>query len=84
MLPACRFANIKEICILNVKSRRLHDGHYNMTPLDGKDYESWKNEYLENAEEIKDKDILFQELSEENIQKLGAPKPDIQFPEPLG
>lgn len=39
------------------------DGHYNMTPLDGADYESWKNNCLNNAEEIKD--ITFQILNEE-------------------
>lgn len=58
------------------------DGHYDMTPLDGRDYESWRNGYLNKAEEVKD--IRFQMLNEENISKLGAPKPDIQFPEPLG
>lgn len=58
------------------------DGHYDMTPLDGNDYESWKNDYLHQAEEIKD--IPFLILNEENILKLGVPKPDIQFPEPLG
>ncbi|MCM1327666.1 MAG: hypothetical protein NC243_07515 [Lachnoclostridium sp.] len=60
------------------------DGHYDMTPLDGKDYESWRNDYLDGAEEIKEEVIMFQPLSEENISKLGAPKPDIQFPEPQG
>lgn len=58
------------------------DGHYDMTPLDGEDYESWKNGYLDKAEEITD--IPFQMLNEENISNLGAPKPDIQFPELLG
>lgn len=60
------------------------DGYYDMTPLDGKDYESWRNDYLNGAEEIKIADIVFQPLNEENISKLGAPKPDIPFPEPLG
>ncbi|MCM1187535.1 MAG: hypothetical protein NC251_07800 [Lachnoclostridium sp.] len=60
------------------------DGHYDMTPLDGKDYESWRNDYLNGAEEIKEEVIAFQPLNEENISKLGAPKPDIQFPEPQG
>ena len=56
------------------------DGYY----VDGKDYESWRNSYLDGAEEIKEEVIAFQPLNEENISKLGAPKPDIQFPEPQG
>lgn len=58
------------------------DGHYDMPPIDGKDFENWRNDYLNNAEEITD--IPFQALSAENISKLGAPEPNIQFPEPQG
>ncbi len=58
------------------------DGHYERTPVDGKDYENWKKDYLHNAEEMED--IPFKILNEENIAKLGATKPDIQFPEPAG
>ena len=58
------------------------DGYYDMTPLDGKDYENWRNDYLNKATEIKD--IPFQALNAENISKLGASKPNIQFSEPLG
>lgn len=64
--------------------------------VDGKDYESWRNSYLNGAEEMslkhvnnngvwdEEEVIIFQSLNEENISKLGAPKPDIQFPEPQG
>lgn len=34
--------------------------------------------------QIQENKTKFQKLSEENIQKLGAPKPDIQFSEALG
>lgn len=56
------------------------DGHNDVEPSDGKDYESWKNDYLNKAEEIKD--IPFQILNEDNIAKLGAPKPDNLFSDP--
>lgn len=58
------------------------DGQYDMEPVDGSAYESWKKGYLNEAEEIKD--IPFQKLNAENISKLGAPQPEIPFPEPPG
>lgn len=58
------------------------DGYYNMTPVDGKDYENWKNSYLKQSEEITD--ITYIGLCEGSIAELGAPKPEIDFPEPLG
>lgn len=57
-------------------------GSYDRTPVDDAEYQKWKNNYLDNAAEIKD--IPFQKLNEENISNLGAPKPDIDFPVPLG
>lgn len=57
-------------------------GNYDMSPVDDEEYQNWKNGYLNNADEIED--IPFQKLNEENISNLKAPKPDIQFPEPLG
>jgi len=57
------------------------DGQYGMGPVDGPEYESWRNAYLEGAEEI---EIPWQALTEENIAALGAPKPDVTYPEPAG
>jgi len=58
------------------------DGQYGMGLVDGPEYESWRNSYLEGAEEI---EIPWQALTEETISAaLGAPKPDVAYPEPLG
>lgn len=57
------------------------EGNYDRPVVDGADYEEWRNTYLKDAKEI---DITFQNLSEENISLLGAPKSDIEFPEPAG
>lgn len=58
------------------------DGHVEEIPLiDGAEYEEWRNDYLNGAEEIS---IDFQQLTEENIAALGYPKPDIQLPQPVG
>jgi len=57
------------------------DGQYGMGPVDGVDYENWWNARMGDAEEI---EVPWQELTEENIAALGAPKPDVEYPEPLG
>lgn len=53
------------------------DGHRlynNEQTVDGDEYESWRQSYLDDAERI---DVSFQPLTEENIAVLGYPKPDI-------
>lgn len=57
------------------------DGQYDMGPVDRAEYESWRNAYLEGAEPV---DIPWQALTEGTIAALGAPKPDVEYPEPLG
>ncbi|WP_310604147.1 M56 family metallopeptidase [Anaerosporobacter sp.] len=53
------------------------NGQYDMSLVDGADYESWRNAYMEGAKEIT---ISRQMLTEENIAALGYPKPDIPLP----
>ncbi len=56
------------------------DGQYDMGPVDGAEYESWRNAYLDGAEEL---ELPWQALTEETIPAaLGAPKPE--YPEPAG
>lgn len=58
------------------------NGQYDdIPPVDGADYESWRNTYIDGAKEIQ---IPYQKLTEENIAALGYPKPDIVLPEPAG
>lgn len=58
------------------------DGSYREAPMvDGPDYEDWRSAYLDGAQELS---ILFQRLTEENIAALGYPKPDVQYPQPVG
>lgn len=51
--------------------RRLYN---NEQTVDGDEYESWRQSYLDQAERIT---VSFQQLTEENIAALGYPKPDI-------
>ncbi|MCM1120456.1 MAG: hypothetical protein NC543_13970 [bacterium] len=51
--------------------RRLYN---NEQTVDGDEYESWRQSYLDQAERIT---VPFQQLTEENIAALGYPKPDI-------
>jgi len=57
------------------------DGQYDIGPVDGLEYESWRNAYLEGAEPV---GIPWKTLTEETIAALGAPKPDVTYPEPAG
>lgn len=50
-------------------------------PVDGDVYERWRDAYFDIDSAIK---IPFQELTEENIAALGAPRPEVIYPEPLG
>ncbi len=57
------------------------NGQYDMPMVDGSDYESWRNAYMDGAEEIS---ISLQKLTEVNIAALGYPKPSISLPQPQG
>lgn len=50
-------------------------------PVDGDAYELWRDAYFDIDSAIK---VPFQELTEENIAALGAPRPDVTYPEPAG
>lgn len=50
-------------------------------PLDGPEYEAWREGYLAGAREIS---IPLQALSEENIAALGCPRPEWEAPEAAG
>ena len=50
------------------------DGNYDMEPVDGAKYRTWRESFLEGASEMDD--IWFWDLKEENIAILGAEKPD--------
>lgn len=54
---------------------------WSMDPVDGVEYENWRNSWLDGAEPL---DIPRQELTEENIAALGCPKPDGPAAEPAG
>ena len=49
-------------------------GNYDMEPVDGSKYRTWRESFLEGASEMDD--IWFWDLKEENIAILGAEKPD--------
>lgn len=58
------------------------DGHYDESMFaDGPAFESWRAGYLDGAQEI---EIFWRELTEENIEEFGCPKPDVEMPEPAG
>jgi len=57
------------------------DGQYGTGLVDGAEYESWRDAYLEGSEPV---DIPWQALTEGTIAALGAPKPDVAYPEPAG
>ena len=50
------------------------DGNYDMEPVDGAKYRTWRESFLEGASEMDD--IWFWDLKEENIAILGAEKPN--------
>ena len=50
------------------------DGNYDMKPVDGAKYRTWRESFLEGASKLDD--IWFWDLKEENIAILGAEKPD--------
>ena len=50
------------------------DGNYDMEPVDGAKYRTWRESFLEGASKLDD--IWFWDLKEENIAILGAEKPD--------
>ena len=50
------------------------DGNYDMEPVDGAKYRTWRESFLEGASEMDD--IWFWDLKEENIEILGAEKPN--------
>lgn len=50
------------------------DGNYDMEPVDGAKYRTWRESFLEGASEMDD--IWFWDLKEENIAILDAEKPD--------
>lgn len=54
---------------------------WTVDPVDGDAYERWRDAYFDVDSAIK---IPFQELTEENIAALGAPRPDVTYPEPAG
>ena len=54
---------------------------WSVDPVDGPDYENWREIYLEGASEI---EIPIQRLTEENIAALGVPKPETAVEEPAG
>lgn len=51
------------------------------TPVDGAEYEIWRNGFLHGAAKL---EIHTQKLTEDNIAALGCPKPDVPLPEPAG
>lgn len=54
---------------------------WDIEPVDNAAHQAWLNSYTGGADMI---DIHWQELTEENIEALGCPKPDVEYPEPLG
>ena len=50
------------------------DGNYDMEPVDGAKYRTWRESFLEGASKLDD--IWFWDLKEENIAILGAEKPN--------
>lgn len=56
-------------------------GYYDIEPADGINFINWRNEYLDGANEVK---LPFVQLNEENIEKLGASKPNYQFDDAEG
>lgn len=50
-------------------------------PVDGDVYERWRDAYFDVGSAIK---LPFQELTEETIAALGAPRPEVTYPEPAG
>lgn len=54
---------------------------WTVEPVDGDVYQRWWDSVIGEAGVIQ---ISFQELTEENIAALGAPKPDVTYPEPVG
>lgn len=57
------------------------DGQYDMTPVDEADYEAWRDTCFAGAEELL---VPSENLTEENIEALGCPRPDMEIPEPAG
>ena len=50
------------------------DGNYDRKPVDGEEYRTWRESFLEGASKLDD--IWFWQLKEENIAILGAEKPN--------
>ncbi|MGN0425991.1 MAG: hypothetical protein ACI4FY_11795 [Acetatifactor sp.] len=58
------------------------DWHYDFEPVDREEYDAWRTNYLGDA--VEKTDIPFLEMTEENLLKLGIPKPYFKFEEPAG
>ena len=54
---------------------------WGVDPIDGPDLENWLGFYIDGAELVR---LPLQKLTKENIAALGCPKPDVEYPEPLG
>lgn len=69
------------------KNSRTPDGGnldgtlWGVRPVDGPDMENWLSFHTGGTEPVQ---LPLQKLTEDNIAALGAPKPDVTYPEPAG